>query len=70
MPYKNFRSFVSGYCKRTNEHKRYMNLHKRSTHKLEQELDILNLIRSRMIFEVSLYGLMSSDQRKFGERLG
>ena len=70
LPSTNFFSFLRGCLTRSKEHRRYLNLHKRSSRKLEAELDILNLIRSRMLFEVSLYGLMTPQQRKFSEKLG
>jgi hypothetical protein len=70
LPSTNFFTFLKGCLTRSKEHRRYLNLHKRSTRKLEAELDILNLIRSRMLFEASLYGLMTPQQRKFSEKLG
>jgi hypothetical protein len=70
LPSANFFTFLKGCVTRSKEHRRFMKLHKRSARKLEAELDILNLIRSRMLFEVSLHGLMTPQQRKFSEKLG
>jgi hypothetical protein len=47
-----------------------MKLHKRSSKKLEEEMDIMRMIRSRMFCEASIYGQLTDQQFSFSKILG
>ena len=52
-------------CCRTKKKQRQIHIYNRSNTKLEKELDLLKMVKSRMFLESAVKGLMSTGQIKF-----
>ena len=60
---------LCGFLCRNKDITHFLKLQKRSTEKIDKEMDILKFIRTQRFTAVSLYGLLSRNQRKFSEKI-